>query len=255
MSGPGEAELLSVAEEAARAGAAVLTSFRERGGGAVKAKSTPTDPVTEADVAAEEAIRSVIADRRPDDTVVGEEARESEGSSGLRWVVDPLDGTVNYIYGHPLWCVSVACEGRAGVVYDPEGDELFAAPASGPATLNGREVHPTMAGSLDRCLLATGFGYDAEVRRVQAQTVARLLPLVRDIRRGGSAALDLAWLAAGRFDAYYERGVHDWDVAAGRVICEAAGLEVRELAPDGTRDWGLMACAPALADELYALLA
>lgn len=255
MTWPEDSELLDVAEEAARAGAGVLTAFTESGGGEVKAKSSPTDPVTEADVASEEAIRAVIAARRPDDTVMGEEVRDSEGSSGLRWIVDPLDGTVNYVYGYPLWSVSVACEGRAGVVYDPLADELFAALAGGPATLNGRAVRPTMAAGLDHCLLATGFGYDAGVRRVQAQDVARLLPLVRDIRRGGSAALDLAWLAAGRVDAYFERGVNEWDVAAGRVICEAAGLEVRELEPDGPRDRGWMACAPALADELYALLA
>ena len=255
MSIPEDAELLAVAEEAARAAAAVILELQAGAGDTARAKSTPTDPVTEADVAGEEAIRAVIAARRPDDTVVGEEAEESLGSSGLRWVVDPIDGTVNYIYGSPLWCVSVACVDHAGVVCDPVGDELFAAPAAGPPTLNGREVRPTMAEELDRCLLATGFGYDADVRRVQAQTLARVLPRVRDIRRGGSAALDLAWLAAGRCDAYYERGVHEWDVAAGRIICQAAGLEVRELEPDGNRDWGIMACAPGLADELEACLA
>ena len=254
MSEADDRELLDVAEEAARAAASVLLDFRGRIGDAVQTKSTPTDPVTEADVAGEEAIREVIGRRRPDDTVIGEEGDELSGSSGLRWIVDPLDGTVNYIYGNPLWCVSVACEGHAGVVYDPDRDECFSAIAQGPPMLNGGEVAPTMVDELDRCLLATGFGYDAEVRREQAVTVARLLPLVRDIRRGGSAALDLAWLAAGRCDAYFERGVKEWDVAAGRVICEAAGLEFRELEPSGGQPWGVMACAPGLADELQALL-
>ncbi len=255
MSEPDNAALLAVADEAARAAAAVLLEHRGRAGGEVGTKSTPTDPVTEADLAGEEAIRAVIHRHRPEDTVVGEEGGEAAGSTGLRWLVDPLDGTVNYIYGHPLWCVSVACVNHAGVVYDPVASECFTAAAGGAPELNGGPVAPTMVDELDRCLLATGFGYDPEVRRAQAETVARLLPLVRDIRRGGSAALDLAWLAAGRCDAYFERGVKEWDVAAGRVICEAAGLEVRELEPAGGQPWGIMACAPGLADELQALLA
>lgn len=254
MSEPDDGQLLAVAQEAARAAASVLLDCQGRVTGAVQTKSTPTDPVTEADVAAEEAIRRVISERRPDDSVVGEEGEERAGSSGLRWIVDPLDGTVNYIYGNPLWCVSVACEGHAGVVYDPVGKECFTAPAGGTPELNGAGIAPTMVTDLGRCLLATGFGYDAEVRRGQAATVARLLPVVRDIRRGGSAALDLAWLAAGRCDAYFERGVKEWDVAAGRIICEAAGLEVRELEPAGDLPAGLMACAPGMADELQALL-
>jgi myo-inositol-1(or 4)-monophosphatase len=255
VSEPDDGQLLAVAQEAARAAASVLLDCQGRVTGAVQTKSTPTDPVTEADVAAEEAIRRVISERRPDDSVVGEEGEERAGSSGLRWIVDPLDGTVNYIYGNPLWCVSVACEGHAGVVYDPVGKECFTAPAGGTPELNGAGIAPTMVTDLGRCLLATGFGYDAEVRRGQAATVARLLPVVRDIRRGGSAALDLSWLAAGRCDAYFERGVKEWDVAAGRIICEAAGLEVRELEPAGDLPAGVMACAPGMADELQALLA
>ena len=255
MSEPDDGQLLAVAREAAQAAASVLLDYRGRVAGAVQTKSTPTDPVTEADVAAEEAIRRVISERRPDDSVVGEEGDERAGSSGLRWIVDPLDGTVNYIYGNPLWCVSVACYGHAGVVYDPVGDECFTATAGGPPELNDAGVAPTMVTDLDRCLVATGFGYDAEVRRGQAETVAKLLPLVRDIRRGGSAALDLAWLAAGRCDAYFERGVKEWNVAAGRIICQAAGLEVRELEPADGLPAGVMACAPGLADELEALLA
>ena len=228
MSEPDDGQLLAVAREAAQAAASVLLDYRGRVAGAVQTKSTPTDPVTEADVAAEEAIRRVISERRPDDSVVGEEGDERAGSSGLRWIVDPLDGTVNYIYGNPLWCVSVACDGHAGVVFDPVGDECFTATAGGPPELNDAGVAPTMVTDLDRCLVATGFGYDAEVRRGQAETVAKLLPLVRDIRRGGSAALDLAWLAAGRCDAYYERGVKEWDVAAGGLIAREAGAIVTQ---------------------------
>jgi len=254
VSEPDDGQLLAIAREAAQAAAAVLLGYRGRVAGDVQTKSTPTDPVTEADVAAEEAIRRVLSERRPEDSVVGEEGDERAGSSGLRWIVDPLDGTVNYIYGNPLWCVSVACDGHAGVVYDPVGEECFTAPAGGPPELNGAGISPTMVTDLDRCLVATGFGYDDEVRRGQAETIARLLPLVRDIRRGGSAALDLAWLAAGRCDAYFERGVKEWDVAAGRIICEAAGLEFRQLEPTGGKPAGVMACAPGLADELQGLL-
>ncbi|MFM8762711.1 MAG: inositol monophosphatase family protein, partial [Solirubrobacterales bacterium] len=137
MSEPDDGELLAIAQEAAQAAAAVLVEYQGRVAGAVQTKSTPTDPVTEADVAAEEAIRRVISAKRPDDSVVGEEGDERAGSSGLRWVVDPLDGTVNYIYGNPLWCVSVACDGHAGVVYDPVADECFTAQAQGPPELNG----------------------------------------------------------------------------------------------------------------------
>jgi myo-inositol-1(or 4)-monophosphatase len=225
-----DVDLLAVAEEAARAAGDLLAERFAAGleaAGAVSTKSTPTDPVSEADVAAEAAIREVLRARVPDDAVLGEEGDDVAGSTGRRWIVDPLDGTVNFLYGNPQWCVSVACEGVAGVVFDPVRDELFAAVAGGGGvTCNGAPVRASACDGLPRALVATGFGYDADVRAAQARVAAALLPRVRDLRRAGSAALDLAWAAAGRVDAYFEFGVKPWDTAAGEVLCRAAGLEV-----------------------------
>ena len=255
MDRPPAADLLAVAVEAARAGGALLLPRfgRER---AIASKSSPTDAVSEADLASERAIREVLAQRRPDDGILGEEGTgDVPGTSGLRWVVDPLDGTVNYLYGIPQWCVSVAVEEGdetlAGVIYDPVREEAFCATHDGPATLDGEPLPGSSRAELDRALVSTGFGYESEVRRAQAAVVARVLPEVRDIRRAGSAALDLAWLAAGRADAYYERGVNRWDVAAGLLLCSRAGLEVRRL--DGTRPGVLVAPEP-LVERLLALV-
>lgn len=251
------AELLAVAEEAARAAGALLLERFTAGraaAGVVSSKSTSTDLVSEADLAAEAAIREVLGTRCPEDGVRGEEGDDRPGTSGRWWIVDPLDGTVNYLYGHPQWCVSVACEGHVGVVFDPVRDELFAATREGRATLNGRPIAASTPADLAHTLVATGFGYDARVREGQAAIVARALPRVRDIRRGGSAALDLAWTAAGRMDAYYERGVQSWDIAAGTLICERAGLEVAPLAAADGAPAGICVAPPALLGELLALV-
>jgi myo-inositol-1(or 4)-monophosphatase len=245
--------LLAVAEEAARAaGGLLLERFgTER---ALASKSTPTDLVSEADLLAERAIRDVLDARAPEDAVVGEEGEDRPGTSGRRWIVDPLDGTVNFLFGIPQWCVSVACEGLAGVIYDPVRGELFAAHAGGPATLDGRPLEPSAREDLATALVATGFGYDSERRALQAAVAARVLPAVRDVRRMGSAALDLAWVAAGRYDAYYEHGVNPWDIAAGEVICARAGLHVERLEPAGGLPMGVLAAPRALAPKLRALL-
>jgi len=253
-----DVELLDVARAAARAAApGLLERFGARAAG-VQSKSSPTDLVSEADVEAEAAIRAVLAERRPGDGIMGEEGDDIPGSTGLRWVVDPLDGTTNYLYGNPQWCISVACEGRAGVVLDPVRGEEFAAVAEGPATLDGEPLESRAdAGARDglaHALVATGFGYEAEVRARQAELLTRLLPRVRDVRRAGAAALDLAWLAAGRVDAYFEFGVQAWDVAAGTVICEAVGLQVRVLPARDGLPQGLLAAPPALAGPLAELL-
>ncbi|HWC26956.1 MAG TPA: inositol monophosphatase family protein [Solirubrobacteraceae bacterium] len=228
-------ELLVTAERAARAAGELLRERFEAGRErATGAKSTHTDLVSEADLAAERAIRDVITAARPDDAILGEEGGETQEGAGLRWIVDPLDGTVNFLFGVPQWCVSVAVHdddgGLVGVVFDPMREEIFAAErGAGPPTLNGAEVWGSRRAELDSALVATGFAYDADVRARQAAVIERLLPRVRDMRRMGSAALDLAWTAAGRYDAFYERGVQIWDTAAGSVLCEAAGLEVRPL--------------------------
>ena len=255
MGGPppaGQLSAATIAEEAARAaGALLLDRFgTER---ALDTKSSPTDLVSEADLLAEQAIRDVLARRAPDDAIMGEEGADTPGTSGRRWIVDPLDGTINFLYGIPQWAVSVACEGIAGVVFDPSHDEIFVA-ADGMAALNGEPLQASRCDDLSHALVATGFGYEARVRSAQAEIVSRVLPEVRDIRRAGSAALDLAWAAAGRVDAFYEFGVKPWDIAAGTLLCTAAGLEVRELQPRGALPAGVLAAPPALVEPLLALV-
>jgi myo-inositol-1(or 4)-monophosphatase len=257
-----EHALLAVAHEAAEAAAAELMPRFGRSAGGVRAKSTPTDLVSDADLAAEAAIHRVLAERRPHDAILAEEGGAGGAADGaLRWVVDPLDGTINYLFRIPLFCVSVACEDRdgvvAGVVLAPAaGGELFAATRTGEATLDGEPLAAAQrAASLDQALVATGFGYDAGFRARQAEVVARVLPRARDIRRLGSAALDLCFTAAGRFDAYYERGLKPWDLAAGSLLAQRAGLEVRPLPGRGTDPAGLVAAPAAWIDELVELVA
>ncbi len=277
-----EDELLALAVEAARMAGALLCE-RARGGFErdVASKSTPTDLVSEADVSSQRAIRELLRERRPGDGFVGEEEDESEpGTSGLQWVVDPLDGTVNFLFQIPQWAVSVAVRDDAGTiagaVFDANRDELFCATRAGAARLIGphgeaeldrrpgedvSHERRTGAGAapggedLASAMVATGLAYDADVRRAQARVLERLAPRVRDIRRFGSAALDLCWTAAGRFDAYYERSVKQWDIAAGALVCERAGLEIRELPEHENLPWGILAAPPALAAPLLELVA
>lgn len=272
-------ELLELAVEAARMAGALLLERTEAGAEReVDSKSTPTDLVSEADLASQRAIRELLAERRPHDGFVGEEEGRSEaGSSGLQWVVDPLDGTVNFLFGIPQWCVSVAVRDErgtvAGAIYDPNREELFSATREGPARmLSARGTSelgpPSAAGTratgesaragepkLASAMIATGLAYDSEVRRAQGKVLERLVPRVRDIRRFGSAALDLAWTAAGRYDAYYERTVKEWDIAAGVLVCERAGLQLHELPVHENLPWGIMVASPALAAPLLELVA
>jgi myo-inositol-1(or 4)-monophosphatase len=252
-------ELRALAEAVAREAGMLLRAAFEGPELRVSSKSTPTDLVSEADHAAEKLIRDRIAAARPDDGVLGEEGGDRAGTSGVHWIVDPLDGTVNFLFDIPQWAVSIACEDAdgalAGVVYDPLRDELFAAERDGPPMLDGAPITASTRQDLATALVGTGFGYDSEVRRAQAAVAARLLPDVRDIRRFGSAAIDLAWTACGRLDAYYEHGLNAWDLAAGRLICERAGLEVHPLAPVGPSAPGVLVAPPALAGELLTRLA
>ncbi|HUA43685.1 MAG TPA: inositol monophosphatase family protein [Solirubrobacteraceae bacterium] len=258
MTADDELALLAVARDAAEAAATELRQrFGERARG-VRTKSTPTDLVSDADLAAEQAIRSVLAQRRPGDSILAEEGGETAGGE-LRWVVDPLDGTINYLFGIPAYAVSIACEDSsgtvAGVVLDPSRDERFEATRSGTPTLNGEQVEaPRRAESLGVAMVATGFGYDPAIRARQADVLLKVLPRVRDIRRVGAAALDLCWCACGRYDAYYERGLNPWDVAAGGLIASRAGLEVRDLPAAGDDPAGTLVAPAALIEELLALL-
>ena len=225
----------------------------------VTAKSTPTDLVSEADHAAERLIRERLVSARPNDGFLGEEGGDAEGSTGLKWIVDPLDGKVNFLFGIPQWGVSIACEDAqgtlVGVIYDPMRDELWTAERDAPALLDGHAIHGSDRSDLATAMVATGFGYDAEVRRLQAEVMTRLLPQVRDIRRLGSAALDLAWTAAGRYDAFFERGLNAWDLAAGELLCRRAGLEVRHLPPTPPAGGAVLVAPGAIADALESIVA
>jgi myo-inositol-1(or 4)-monophosphatase len=222
----------------------------------VEQKSSETDLVSEADKASENAIKDLLAAERPDDGLLAEEGSAREAASGRRWVIDPLDGTINFLYRFPAWCVSVALEdsggGLVGVVHDPLRDETFRAERGRGCWANGSRVEVSPKDRLETALVATGFSYESQVRAEQAELLTRVLPRVRDVRRAGAAALDLAWVAAGRLDAYFERGLKPWDWAAARVLVSEAGGALAEL--DGEPP-GLAAANPALLPKLLELVA
>ena len=255
-------ELLALATAAAHGAGRLLRERFEAGGEAhVSSKSTPTDLVSEADLASQREIRALIGGRRPQDGFLAEEeAADVVGASGLQWVVDPLDGTINFLFGIPIWCVSIAVTDSlgtlAGVVHDPLAGETFTAVRGGPPQRNGVAIRPSRerASSLAEALVATGFAYDSHVRAAQADTMAATIGAIRDIRRCGAAALDLAWTAAGRFDAFFERTVKPWDTAAGALLCECAGLEVHELPERPGLPAGILAAPPELAGPLLELV-
>ncbi len=254
-----EQAVLAVAQHAAAAAAVELRARFGHQQDGIRTKSSPTDLVSDADLAAEAAIRAVLAQECPDDAILGEEGGASDGSR-RRWIVDPLDGTINFLFEIPAFAVSIACEDAAGtiagVVLDPIRDECFAATRSGAPTLNGVALErPQRPARLELAMIATGFGYDARLRARQAAVLERVLPRVRDIRRVGAAALDLAWCAAGRFDAYYERGLNAWDVAAGSLIATRAGLEVGDLQPTDADPAGLIVAPAELIEQLSGLVA
>ena len=211
--------------------------------------------VSDADRDAEAIVERLLGEERPEDGLLAEEGAHTRGTSGRRWVVDPLDGTTNYLYGLPAWGVSIALEddegSAVGVVHDPVGDATFTAARGLGARLSGEPIAVAESARLDSALIATGFGYDPERRRTQAEALVKVLPRVRDIRRAGAASLDLCWVASGRLDGYYERGLQPWDWAAGRLIVTEAGGVLRELPGEPT---GLVAASPAIADELFALV-
>jgi myo-inositol-1(or 4)-monophosphatase len=248
--------LASVAEELAR-GAGELVA-RARGTGAVAAKSTPTYLVTEVYREAERWLVDRLGALRPDDGLLGEEGAERAGGTGVRWLLDPIDGTVNFAYGLRPYAVSVAAEqgGRvvAGCVHDPTSGETFSAALGGGARLGGGPLGGHWpAARLATAVVATGFGYDAGLRGAQGRVLAGVLPRVGNVRRLGSAALDLCYVAAGRLDAYYEHGLKPWDRAAGALVAAEAGARVTGLRgrPPGAVT---VAASPVVADELCTLL-
>ena len=271
MTRPDPGELLGLAVDVAQAAGAMLAAGRPAGPSGrpevADTKSSPTDVVTEMDRAAEALIRERLLAARPRDAILGEEggekAGQGDGPGRVRWVVDPLDGTVNYLYGLPDWSVSVAAEVDgtvvAGVVTVPSHGELFTATLGGGAWLwagDGTVALRCNTGvPLAQALVSTGFGYEVPRRVVQGEVVGAVLPRVRDIRRGGSCAVDLCSLAAGRVDAYYERGVNYWDWAAGGLVATEAGARLGGLAREQAGSSMTIAAEPVLFGQLRDLLA
>jgi len=247
-----------VAEAIAREAGDLLEARRDEGGLSWHTKSTPTDVVTEADLAAEQMIRERLAERRPGDGMLGEEGSDDAGTTGVRWVVDPLDGTVNYLYDLPYWSVSIAAEVAgdvvAGVVHAPRLRETYVAHRGGGAFRNEQPIRPSTASDLATAMLGSGFSYDPRRRAHQAQWLALVLPRVRDLRRYGSAALDLCSLAAGRLDLYAEQGLNPWDAAAGGLIVTEAGGRLGGLHGAAASTAMTVAATPQLWDAFTELL-
>ena len=253
---PDPRELLALARRAAHE-AGTLVRNAPVHSLAMATKSSPTDLVSEMDRASEELIREIIRGARPDDGLTGEEGGSKPSRSGLSWLVDPIDGTVNYLRGLPNYSISIAVvsgqEAVAGVVYDPTLDETFTAIDGHGAALNG---HPITCSSipLPRAIIGTGFSYSAARRARQAQVLLGLLPAVGDIRRPGSAAVSLCWVACGRLDGFFETGLRPWDFAAGALIAREGGADVRGAELGEPRGELLVASAPSITADLYRVL-
>lgn len=250
-------ELLDLATRAADLSA----DFLQRGWSSrsvVATKSSSTDIVTQMDQGSETLLVDTILAERPDDGFLGEEGSNRAGTSGVTWVLDPLDGTVNYLYGFPAWAVSVAAviddQPVVGVVNAPALGTVWRGVAGGSAEANGEVMHVGGATDLTASLVATGFGYEADVRAAQGAVIAGLLPSIRDIRRAGAAAVDMCWVAQGVVDAYFERGTHLWDRAAAMVICEASGARVGGIDAGPATDAMTIAANPVVFEQLRGAL-
>jgi myo-inositol-1(or 4)-monophosphatase len=238
--------LLELAREVAVEAAELVRTLRREGVHVTGTKSSDIDIVTEADRASERLLHERLLRARPGDGFLGEEGARSESRSGVTWVVDPIDGTVNVLYGIPEYAVSVAAtvagEAVAGVVVNAESGECFTATRGGGAYLDGRRLAVRETVPMSQRLVLTGFNYVQDVRRAQAAAIARMLPQVRDIRRIGSAALDLCAIAAGRADAYLEEGLFPWDMAAGGLVATEAGARLDVL--PGAGGGSCVVCTP-----------
>jgi myo-inositol-1(or 4)-monophosphatase len=253
-------ELAGIALDVARAAAELVRGRAAAGVAVADTKTSATDVVTEADRASETLIRRLLRERRPDDAFLGEEGADEAGTSGVRWIIDPIDGTVNFLYGLPQYAISIAAsidDGPetgvvAGIVVNVESGEVFAATRGGGATCDGRPLRVRDVVPMPQRLVITGFSYVAAVRARQAAAVASLVTEVRDIRRLGSAALDLCAIAAGRADAYVEEGLNPWDVAAGGLVATEAGARLEIEAGVGGND--CVVCAPVAGYADFAAL-
>lgn len=252
------AELLQVALELAREAGTMALLGRRGGLSDVQTKTTLTDMVTEFDRASESLVVQGLFKYRPDDSIIGEEGASVTGTSGITWYIDPIDGTTNFLYHLPNWAVSIGATDDSGplvgVVYIPALDEMFTAVRGGGAFLNGAPIQCNSAIDLSQALVCTGFSYSPAQRTVQAQRVAQMIHLVRDIRRFGAAAIDLCYVACGRLDAYFEENLFPWDFVAGELIAREAGCRSGNFHGQAVSPAQVLAAVPAIFDDLAALI-
>jgi len=257
-------ELLDLARSVATQAAELVAHRRQEGVAVADRKTSSVDVVTHADRESEQLIRALLAEARPDDGFLGEESGAEQGTSGLTWVVDPIDGTVNYLYGIPHYAISIAVvegepdpaswEALAGAVVNLGAGETYTGTRGGGSHLNGQPLRVAEEVDLSEALIATGFAYLQELRVEQGRVIADLLPQVRDIRRMGTASLDLCMVASGRVNAYFERSLNPWDHAAGALIAREAGATVKGRGDEREGKDFILAAEPAVAQKLESVL-
>lgn len=252
-------ELRDIAVTVARSAGDMALAGRKQGDVAASTKSSPTDLVTEYDKASEQLIINSLQSLRPQDGLVGEEGANKPSESGITWHIDPIDGTTNFFFDVPAWAVSVGASDEhgpiAGAVYIPALGEMFSGARDGGATLNDAPIHVRKNSRLQDALVGTGFAYDPQKRIAHAQVLAHIMGNIRDIRRFGAAAIDLCFVACGRYDAYFERGLHSWDLVAGHVIASEAGAILTDFSGNTVTPAEVLCSQPGVHKELQALIA
>jgi myo-inositol-1(or 4)-monophosphatase len=252
-------ELRIIAEQLARAAGDMALAGRRSGDVTATTKSSPTDMVTQYDKASEDMITAGLRELRPDDGIVGEEGASRDGTSGITWHIDPIDGTSNFYFDIPMWAVSIGAVDEsgpiAGAVYVPALGDMFTAARGEGATLNGGRIAVRENSLLSDALVCTGFSYHVSEREVHAQRVATMVGQIRDIRRFGAAAIDLCFVACGRLDAYFEEHLNSWDLIAGQVIATEAGAVVTNFSGDTVTPQQVLASQPGVQKALIQLIA
>jgi myo-inositol-1(or 4)-monophosphatase len=251
-------ELRSIAEQLARAAGDMALAGRKSGDVTATTKSSPTDMVTQYDKASEDMITAGLRELRPDDGIVGEEGASRDGTSGITWHIDPIDGTSNFYFDIPMWAVSIGAVDEhgpiAGAVYAPALGDMFTAARGEGATLNGNRISVRENTILSDALVCTGFSYHVSQREVHALRVATMVGQIRDIRRFGAAAIDLCFVACGRLDAYFEEHLNSWDLIAGQVIATEAGAIVTNFSGDTVTPQQVLATQPGVQKALIRLI-
>lgn len=251
--------LCDIAVQLAREAGDMALHGRRSGPITASAKSSSIDLVTEFDKASEQLITAGLTSKRPDDGIVGEEGADVDSTSGIVWHIDPIDGTTNFFFDIPLWAVSIGAVDEqgpvVGAVYVPGLGEMFSAARGRGAFVNGQPIHPRENSRISDALVATGFSYQIAQRPRHTHRVARMLDEVRDIRRLGAAAIDLCFVAAGRYDAYFEEGLNSWDLVAGQIIATEAGAVVTNFNGDTVTPQQVLAASASIHQSMIDLIA